>query len=108
MRDDVSAHRRVVKRLINVPVIMIAVAADGKRFCKHEAYASWETRDTTRGPSYVVDLDHVGHLFPGPHAYPRCEHGSFDFQVVTVELLISKKFRRQDCRFASSGIVDLP
>jgi len=96
MRDDVSAYRRVVKRLIHCPVITIAVVADGKCFRKYEAYASWDTRDTTRGPSYMVDLDHMAHLFPGPHAYSRCEHRGFDFDAVTVELLISKKIRRKD------------
>src|SRR6516164_1174506 len=108
MGDGVSAHRRVVKRLIDCPIVTIAVVADGKCFGKHEAYASWDTRDTTRGPSYVVDLHHIGHLYPGPHAYPRCEHRGFDFHTVTVELLISKKVRRQDRRLASTGILDLP
>ena len=50
MHDSVSAHRRVVKRLINCPVESIAVVADGKCFRKHEAYTGWDTRDTTRSP----------------------------------------------------------
>src|SRR5215475_2396584 len=108
MRDDVSAHRRIVKRLINCPIVTIAVVADRKCFRKHESHTSWGTRDTTRGPSYVVDLDHMAEVLPGPHAYPRCEHRSFDFHAVTVELLVSKKVRRQDRRFASTGILDLP
>src|SRR5215469_14956446 len=95
MRDHVSAHRRVVKRLINCPVVTIAIEADGKCFRKHKAHASCGTRDTTRSPSYVVDLHHIARQFPGPHAYPGCEYRGFDFQAVTVELLISKKFRRQ-------------
>src|SRR5215469_14693960 len=108
MRNGVSAHRRVVKRLINCPIVTIAVVADGKCFREHEAYASWCTRYTTRGPSYVVDLYQMAHLFPSPHAYSRCEHRGFDFDAVAVELLISKEVRRQDRRFASTGILDLP
>jgi hypothetical protein len=108
MRDGVSADGRVVKRLINGTVVTIVVAADSKRFREHEAYASWDTRDPTWSPSYVVDLNHIGHLFPGPHAYPGGEHGGFNFHTITVELLLSKKIRRQDRRFASTDIFDLP
>src|SRR5215472_5052781 len=108
MGDGVSAHGRVVKRLIDCPVITIPVVGHGKCFCKHEAYAAWDTRDTTRGPPYVVDLHHMPHLFPGPHAYPRGEHRGFDFHAVTMELLISKKVRRQDRRLASTDVLDLP
>src|SRR5215470_16643027 len=109
MRDDVSTHRCVVKRLINGPLVTIAIEADSKCFREHEAYASWGTRDPTRSPSYVVDPHHIGcHQFPSPHAYSRCENGGFNLQPVTVELLVGKKFRRQDRRLASSGIIDLP
>ena len=72
VRDDVSADRRIVKRLIISPVETIAVEADGKCFREYEAYAIWVTRDTTWGPSYVVDLNGpVCHLFPNPHALSR-------------------------------------
>ena len=109
MSDGVSAHRRVVKRFVNCPVPTIAVVADGKCFRKHEAYATWDAGDPTRGPAYVVDLDHIGHLFPGSHAVRAREKvGRFEFQAVTVELLISKEVRWQDWRFARTGILDLP
>jgi hypothetical protein len=108
MRDDVSADRRVVKRLINGPVVTIVVVADDKCFREHEAYTIWDARDATGSPSYVVDVDHRAHPFPDPHAYARCEHRGFDFHAVTVELLVSKKLRRQDRRLAGTGIDDLP
>ena len=108
MRDDVSADRRIVKRLIDGPVVAIAVVADGKYSREHKAYTSWDTRDPTRGPSDMVDVDHMAHLFPGPHAYSRCEHGGFNFHAVTVELLVGKKLRRQNRRLAVPGIIDLP
>jgi len=109
LRDDVSAHRRVVKRLINSSVETIAVVADGDCFCELEAYDLWETRDTTGGPPDVVDLHHMAHLSPGSHTYPGGEDGGFNLQPVTVELLVSEKFRRQDRLIASyTGIMDLP
>src|SRR4029077_1451384 len=39
---------------------------------------------------------------------PPVRTWGFDFHAVTVELLISKKFRRQHRRLASTGIIDLP
>src|SRR6266480_4655136 len=92
--DDVSAHRRVVKRLINIPVETIEVSADGNCFREHEAYDLWKTGDTTRGPPYVVDAHHIGwRLSPNSLALARCEHGAFNLQPVTMELLVSEKFR---------------
>ena len=72
VRDDVSAQRRVVKHLINTAVETITVSADGERFREHEAHDLWKTRDTTRGPSYVVDAHCIGwRMFPNPLALPR-------------------------------------
>src|SRR5262249_10177926 len=108
MGDDVSANRRIVKRLINRPVVTIAVVTDSKCLRKHEANATWNTRDTTRGPSYVVDLHRMASMFPSPHAYPRRKHGSFDFHAVIVKLLIRKKARRQDWWLAETDVLPLP
>ena len=72
VRDDVSADRRIVKRLINIPVETIAVEADGKCFREHESYDLWKTGDATGGPPHVVDADRIGwRLFPNPLALAR-------------------------------------
>ena len=71
-RDDVSADRCVVKRLTNIPVETITVSADAECFREHEAHDLWKTRDTTGGPSYVVDAHRIGwRMFPNPLALPR-------------------------------------
>jgi hypothetical protein len=59
LRDDISALRRVVKRLLKSSVETIAVVADGNCFREYEAYGLWKTWDTTGGPPYVVDAHHI-------------------------------------------------
>ena len=72
MRDNVSAHGRIIKRLINIPVETITVSADGECFRQHETHDLWKTRDTTGDPTDVVDAHRIGwRLLPNPLALPR-------------------------------------
>ena len=83
--------RLVVERLRSVPVVTIVVRVDRVCLRLHEAHGGWETRDTTRGPSHMVEAHHIEcYLFPRPNAQRAREKvGGFEFQAVTVPLLIS-------------------
>ena len=110
VRDNVSAHRRVVKRLINIPVETIVVCADGNCFREYESYDLWKPGDTTGGPPYVIEAHHIGwRRRPDALALTRGEHGAFNLLPVSVELLVSEEVRRQDRLIASHiTIFDLP
>src|SRR5438477_10145046 len=82
--------RLVVERLCSGPAVTIAVKADRVCLRLHEAHGRWETRDTTRDPSHMVEAHHIGcYLFPSPNAQRAREKvGGFEFQTVTVQLLV--------------------
>ena len=82
--------RLVVERLCSGPAVTIAVKADRVCLRLQEAHGGWETRDTTWDPSHMVEAHHIGCLFPGPDAQRAREKvGGFEFQAVTVPLLVS-------------------
>ena len=79
--------RLVVERLGSGPAVTIAVKADRVCLRLHEAHGGWETRDTARDPSHMVEAHHIGCLFPGPDAHRAREKvGGFEFQAVTSPL----------------------
>jgi hypothetical protein len=76
--DEVSI--RVEELLIISTVEAIAVDADRISVPQLEPYALWLTRNTTRCPSYVEELDAFAFcMSPSPHTYPWGKVGGFDF-----------------------------
>lgn len=107
---DATSDRRpdlvsiqVVERLLKGPIVTIAIETDGVCFGLNEAYAPWWA---AVGPSYMVEVHHIGHLFPRPDAQrPRGKVGRFEFQPVPVPLLVS--FCERCCTTADEEL-DVP